>query len=145
MGLLPPVLVRYIEGLKAHDLDKISGAVDPDLAFITGSRRLDKAQFLAMLEALYRAFPDWSYEPSAPEPRGETIAIRWRQGGTHTGPFAYPGLEPIPATGRTVKIPEQVFSYRIGPDSILEIRPDPVPGGAPGGILAQIGHPSPPF
>ena len=61
-----------------------------------------------------------------------------RRGGTHTGTFAWPGLEPVPATGRAVRIPEHFFFYRVRGDVLVEIRPEPVPGGAPGGILEQI-------
>ena len=50
-----------------------------------------------------------------------------------------PGLDPIEATGRTVPIPDQYFFYKLFDEQILEIRPDPVPSGAPRGILEQIG------
>jgi predicted ester cyclase len=145
MPPLPPVLDRYIEGLQAHDVQKISGTVLPEVAFITPTRRLDKEQFLAMLRALYTAFPDWRYDHDPPELRGETIAIRWRQGGTHTGTFVLAGLDPVPATGRRVRIPEQYFFYTVRSGAIAEIRPEPIPGGAPRGILEQIGHPMPPL
>ena len=65
--------------------------------------------------------------------------------GTHTGTFALPGLAPVPATGREVKIAEHYFFYRVRGNRIVEIRPEPVPGGAPRGILEQIGVPVPPL
>jgi predicted ester cyclase len=142
---IPGVMVSYIQGLKTHDVDRIAASVADDLAFVTPSRTLNKEQFLAMLRALYAGFPDWSYDHDEPEQRGEMIAVRWRQGGTHTGTFAWPGLEPIPATGRSVKIPEHFFFYRVQADKLVEIRPEPVPGGAPRGILEQIGVEMPPL
>lgn len=145
MAAIPAVLHTYMEGLKAHDVDRIAGTVADDLAFVTPSRTLTRPQFLQMLRALYAGFPDWHYEHDLPEWQGDRIAVKWRQGGTHTGPFAFPGLEPIPPTGRKVQIPEHWFFYRIGGDRIIEIRPDPVPGGAPRGILEQIGVALPPL
>jgi SnoaL-like domain len=142
---IPAVMSRYIEGLKAHDVERITATVAEDLAFVTPSRTLDKPQFLGMLRALYAGFPDWHYDHDEPEWRGDLIAVRWRQGGTHTGTFAWPGLDPVPATGRVVKIPEHLFSYRVRGDLLVEIRPEPVPGGAPRGILEQIGVESPPL
>jgi hypothetical protein len=139
MAPLPPILVRYIEGLKAHDVQAIAATLDADLAFRLPDRTLDKSRFLEMLRALYRAFPDWRYEHETPEVRDDRIRILWRQSGTHTEPFSLPGRDPIPATGRAVRIPEQHFNYRVIGDAIVEIRPDPIPGGAPGGILDQIG------
>ena len=38
-----------------------------------------------------------------------------------------------------MRIPEHFFFYRVRGDMLVEIRPEPVPGGAPRGILEQIG------
>jgi predicted ester cyclase len=145
MNELPEVLHRYIAGLRAHDVEAIAGTVADEVAFVTPARTLDKAQFLAMLRALYAGFPDWHYDHDPPEFRNDVIAIRWRQGGTHTGTFALPGLAPVPPTGRKVAIPPHYFYYRIAGGRIIEIRPEPVPGGAPRGILEQIGVQAPPL
>lgn len=145
MNEIPDVLQCYMEGLKAHDVDRIAGTVAPDLAVITPTATLTREQFLRMLRALYAAFPEWHYDHDAPEVRGDVIAVRWRQGGTHTGTFALPGMAPIPATDKKVKIPEHYFFYRLRGEQIVEIRPEPVPGGAPWGILEQIGVPVPPL
>jgi len=128
-----------MEGLISHDVDTIAETVSDDLAFVTPMKTLTKDQFLEMLRALYTGFPDWHYEHAPPEPRGATIAIKWRQAGTHTGTFALPGLEPVPATLRSVQIPEHYFFYTVRGNKIVEIRPEAVRGGAPGGILEQIG------
>lgn len=139
MPEFPEVLASYIEGLKAHDVERVGRAVADDVAFISPSRTLGKDQFLAMLRAIYTAFPDWHYEHGGPEYRAGVIAVKYRQGGVHTGVLALPGLEPIQPTGKTVTIPEHYFFYKLRGEEIVEIRPDPVPGGAPGGILEQLG------
>jgi hypothetical protein len=54
-----------------------------------------------------------------------------------------PGIEPVEPTGRAVTIPDQHFFYRVVDELIVEIRPDPIPGGAPGGILEQLGVEAP--
>ena len=92
-----------------------------------------------MLGALYAAFPDWHYDHDEPESCDNRFAIKWRQGGTHTAELALPGFPPVPATSRNVTIPAHYFFYRIHEDTIVEIEPEPVPGGAPGGIFKQIG------
>ena len=139
MTTIPTVLRTYIEGLKAHNVYAIAGTVADALAFVTVTTTLNKNQFLAMLRALYAGFPDWHYDHDAPEVRDGLIAVWWRQGGTHSGTLALPGITSIPATGIKVVIPEQYFFYRLNDDRISEIRPDPIPGGAPRGILDQIG------
>jgi predicted ester cyclase len=142
---IPAVLRTYSDGLKARDVERIAGTVADDLALVLPARTLGKEQFLAMLRAVYAAFPDWHYEQFAPEMHGDVIAIKWRQGGTHHGTFALAGLAPGPVTGRTVQIPWHYFFYRVPGEQNVEIRPEPVPGGAPRGILEQIGVAAPPL
>jgi predicted ester cyclase len=139
MTNVPPVLLAYIKGLRAHDVSQIAAAVDDDLRFITPPAILDKQRFLGFLQALYAAFPDWSYEHDEPELRGDEIAVRWRQCGVHAGTLALHGIPAVAPTGKKVQIPEQVFFYRLRGDRIVEIRPEPISGGAPEGILRQIG------
>jgi len=143
MSAIPMVLSMYSEALKARDVDRIAGTIADDLVFVLPGRLLNKGQFLTMLRAVYAAFPDWHYEQEQVEVQGDMFAIRWRQGGTHAGTFALPGLAPVPATGKRVRIPWHYFFYRVRGNYIAEIRPEPVPGGAPGGIFEQIGA-SPP-
>lgn len=143
---IPQVLLDYIEGLKTHDVARVAGTVAQDLLFIAATRILDKPQFLRMLTALYAGFPDWTYDYDEIEDRGQgNYAIKWRQGGTHRGTWAMPGMDPIPATGRTVRIPPHYFFYRIADERLTIIFPEPVPGGAPRGILEQIGVALPPL
>jgi hypothetical protein len=144
--MILPVIGRYVEGLKTHDVDRIAGTVVDDLAFVTPARTMSKPQFLAFLRALYAGFPDWRYDHDPPRLLADDgIAVRWRQGGTHTETLALPGFDAVPATGRTVAISAHDFFYRVAGDLIVEIRPDPVPGGAPRGIFEQIGVALPPL
>ena len=142
---VPAVLQRYIDGLKAHDVDAIAGTVADDLAFIAATRTLDKPTFLSMLHALYTGFPDWNYDYDGVELDDGVYAVKWRQRGTHLGTWNLSGMDPIPATGHLVRIPEHHFFYKVRDACIVEIRPDPVPGGAPRGILQQIGVEAPPL
>jgi hypothetical protein len=138
MKAIPQVLLTYIEGLKAHDVPKIASTVADDVRFITPADTVNRERFLNFLWALYAAFLDWTYDHDEPEMRGDLIAVKWRQSGTHTGPLALAGIEVAP-TGKKVKIPEQFFFYRIRGELIVEIEPEPIAGGAPKGILEQIG------
>lgn len=143
---IPPVLLTYVEGLRTHDIRKIAGTMADDLKFISATRILDKEPALTMLTALYAGFPDWNYKYRKIEDRGQgNYAIKWRQGGTHTGTWAMLGMEPIAPTGRKVRIPEHYFYYRIANDKLTIIFPEPFQGGAPRGILEQIGAELPPL
>ncbi len=140
---IPAVLLRYIDGLKRHDVAQISATVADDAAIVTPVRTLAKPQFLAFLTALYAAFPDWRYDHDAPEALtlAGSFRVRWRQGGTHAGALVLPDRAPIAATGKVVRIPEQEFFYKLVNDRLIEIRPDAIAGGAPWGILEQLSEP----
>ena len=136
---IPRVLSEYVAGLARHDIDKIAATVSDDLLFISATRILGKLQFLDMLNALYTGFPDWNYEYDEIEDRGlDNYAIKWRQGGTHSGTWSMPGMDPIAATGKRVRIQPQYFFYRIANEQLVLIFPEPVVGGAPRGIVEQI-------
>jgi hypothetical protein len=142
----PPALREYMEGLRTHDIGRIGAALAETLRFVTPVRVMEKPQTLAFLAALYAGFPDWHYDNDAPRLLADgSWAVRWRQGGTHTGTLAFPGFPPVAATGRRVAIPEHDFFYKVADAGLVEIRPDPVPGGAPRGIFEQIGVALPPL
>ncbi len=88
---VPAVLRRYIDGLKAHNVDNIAAAVSDELVFVTPARVLNKEQFLSMLRALYAGFPDWHYDHDEPECRGEVIAIRCARRARIREPLLGPG------------------------------------------------------
>jgi hypothetical protein len=138
---IPDVLMRYIEGLERRDIAQIAGTLAEELTVILPARTLGKPEFVAFLTAVYRAFPDWHYEHDAPEAIDTAghYTMRWRQGGTHTEALALPGRPVFAATSKTVRIGTQQFFYRVAGDRIVEVRPDPAPGGAPWGILQQLG------
>lgn len=141
---IPEALSSYVNALRDHDVDGVANTVADNVLFISATRFLDKSQFLAMLRALYTAFPDWKYEHDCIEVRGEgNYAIKWRQSGTHTGIWTMPGMKPIAPTGKRVQIVPHYFFYRIAGGLLVLIFPEPVLGGAPRGILEQIGVDSP--
>ena len=143
---VPAALAQYMAGLKAHDVAAIGESLAREIQFVTPAKAMAKPAILEFLAALYRGFPDWHYEHDAPEQRADgSWAVLWRQGGTHTGTLAFPGFNAVPATGKNVTIPPHHFFYRISSEGLTEIRPDPIPGGAPRGIFEQIGVELPPL
>tara|TARA_B100001964_G_scaffold240692_1_gene311108 strand:- start:4815 stop:5282 length:468 start_codon:yes stop_codon:yes gene_type:complete len=135
-----PALAAYVAGLKAHDVAAIGASLAEEVRFVTAIKTMGKVSILEFLAALYAGFPDWSYDHDEPVRHEEgSYSILWRQGGAHTATLAFPGFAAVPATGKTVVIPEQRFFYRVGSEGLTEIRPDPIPGGAPRGIFEQIG------
>ena len=145
-GSSNPTLFAYVEGLKAHDVAAIGASLAEEVRLVTPVKTMGKTSILEFLAALYAGFPDWSYDHDEPVRRDEeSYSILWRQRGTHTEGLAFPGFAAVRATGKIVVIPEQRFFYRLGEEGLTEIRPDPIPGGAPRGIFEQIGVEQPPL
>lgn len=144
--MIPKALSDYMRGLATHDVGLIGSTFADDIRFVTPAKTMAKDEILAFLAALYRGFPDWAYDHDTPVVRDDgSIGVKWRQGGTHTATLEFPGFDAYAATGKTVTIPEHYFYYRVEDDALTEIRPDPVPGGAPRGIFEQIGVELPPL
>ena len=143
---MEPALNAYVAGLKAHDVAAIGASLAEEVRFVTPVKTMEKNSILEFLAALYAGFPDWHYDHDKPVRRDEgSYSILWRQRGTHTERLAFPGFEAVSATGKKVVIPEQRFFYLVGSEGLTEIRPDPIPGGAPRGIFEQIGVEQPPL
>jgi hypothetical protein len=78
---IPTPLELYIEGLRSHDLGKIEASFAEDVRFVTPARTMGTDEILAFLAALYRGFPDWSYDHDPPVLTGDgAIGVKWRQG-----------------------------------------------------------------
>jgi hypothetical protein len=143
---IPDALELYMDGLKSHDIEKIGASFAPQIQFVTPAKTMGYDEILAFLSALYRGFLDWSYQHDPPVQREDgAIGVKWRQGGTHTATLEFPGFDAYAATGCAVSIPEHYFYYQVEESGLTEIRPDPVPGGAPRGIFEQIGVELPPL
>lgn len=146
LATLPAPLSLYMEGLHTHDLQKIGDSFAETIRFVTPARTMEREDILAFLGALYRGFPNWSYDHDPPVLCEDgMIGVNWRQGGTHTEALEFPGFDAYAATHKEVTIPEHYFYYRVNEQGLTEIRPDPVPGGAPRGIFEQIGVELPPL
>ncbi len=135
-----------MKGLATHDVDLIGTTLVEEVRFVTPRRVMNKTEILQFLAALYRGFPDWSYRHDPVESLGpDHYRVRWYQGGTHTGVLAFEDGASYEPTGRRVRIPPHPFDYRVTPLGLREIRPEPIPGAAPGGIFEQIGVDKPPL
>lgn len=148
MNKIPGPLALYMEGLRTHDIAMIGSSFSPETVFITPVKTMGYDEILDFLTALYRGFPDWTYDYDEADldfRDDGLIGVKWRQGGTHTERLEFPGFPGVAATGRSVTIPEHYFYYRVENDALTEIRPVPVPGGAPRGIFEQIGVELPPL
>lgn len=93
-----------------------------------------RAAHRGYLEATLEAFPDSHMEVERAFGQGDWIALEYVMTGTHTGPLALPGGQPIPPTNNPFRL-EVVELWRWEGGQIVEERPYYDSRG----FLAQIG------
>ena len=145
MATIPPVLLDYIQGLAAHDVERVAGTVADDLRFVAATRVLDKPQFLAMLRALYTGFPDWHYDHDPIEARADLLCRE-----VAAGRHPYRDMEPVgdgsdSPDRQAGAYPRALFLLQGCGESHRRDPPGSDSGGAPRGILQQIGVEAPPL
>src|SRR5438132_9561734 len=63
-----------------------------------------KESSVGLIEGLLSSFPDLTCEVEEISVSGDRIAIRSVMRGTNTGPLAFPGMPPLPATGKSMQM-----------------------------------------
>jgi predicted ester cyclase len=123
-----------------NDAATLSSLVAEDFT-MTGPtpQPLHKAEFIGFMHILLAAFPDFAFNVSHYEEKGETVVAYSHITGTHTGTLALPGLPPIAASGKKVALPQEVQIYTLKNGQLQSLVTDARPDAGIPGILAQIG------
>jgi predicted ester cyclase len=128
--------------ISGHDLDKAAACFSDDLAVIDPvlklSTPMDKARFLAQLNAFFQAFPDWSYDVRATITQGDKVQVIVETSGTHSNPLHLPGLDPIPATAKRFVITDQ-FVFTVTDNLVSAIVIESPPDGGLAEMHRQLG------
>jgi predicted ester cyclase len=104
---------RYLEACNAHDFARLGDFVAEDVA-VNGERE-GLADYVAGLEAVVAAFPDYRWDLRHLLVDGCWISAHFVDTGTHRGDFLG-----VPPTGRVVATQEFAV-YRIAEDRIAEV------------------------
>jgi predicted ester cyclase len=135
-------LVRAAIGaIEQHDMARLSSYMSDDAGVLDAklsNLALPKAAFLAQIDAILQAFPDWKYNILALSTKDDQVAVDVRLTATHNKTLNLPGMPPVPATGRQVSVPDRfVFTIRDSKISMLTI--DSPEGGGAAEMMRQIG------
>src|SRR5215208_108855 len=104
---------EYNDCCNAHRFDALGAFVAADVRVNDELQGLDA--YVAGLEAVVRAFPDYRWDLRRLLVEGPWISAQFRDTGTHRGAFLG-----VPATGRAVDTVELAL-YRIEADRIAEV------------------------
>ena len=97
------------------------------------------AEFKALNAANLAAFPDWHFEIKQIQTQGNRATVSVQVSGTQNGPINFPGMPPIPASGKKVSVADK-FVCTVGNDNSLhQMDFDSPPGGGFAGVMSQLG------
>ena len=147
-GTATEIVTAFMEALEAKEFDKAAMYLSDNFQFSgSTSLPLNKDKFISYSSALATGMPNMTYHfhdlQEVVERLGEGNRVRAtiQMTGTHTNDFQVVplGLPPIPATNKSVLLPEEHWEYAVKGNTIAFIRVEQVPGGGIGGILQQLG------
>ena len=142
------IVTAFMEALEFKKFDKAAAYLSDNFQF-SGSPplSLNKDKFISYSSALATGMSNLSYHfhdiREVVESLGEGNRVRAtiQMTGTHTNDFQVLllGFPPIPATNKSVLLPEEHWDYALKDNTITFIRTEHVSGGGIVGILEQLG------
>ena len=134
------IFAQYTAALERGDLEAMAEFPHDDFRLEgAGHDDVGKSEFLAGLKARIDAFPDYKENPTDVEEIGDDVVqFVANVTGTHRGTLVLKGLPPIPATGRTVRLPREPAWVHVLDSRMLVYHVAPVPGGGIKGMLTQL-------
>lgn len=142
------MVTAFMEALELKKFDEAAAYLSDNFQF-SGSARLslNKDKFISYSSALATGMPNLTYHfhdlREVVERLGEGNRVRAtiQITGTHTNDFQVVplGFPPIPATNKSVLLPEEHWDYAVKDNTIAFIRVEPVSGGGIAGIMEQLG------
>jgi hypothetical protein len=139
------VVVEHLRTLEAGDWEKANAQLSPDFHmqmkgmpfFVT----IPFANALDLHKAREQAFPDFRFNETTEPVGGNAVLVTVFLSGTHTGFLDYPIAEvpKLEATGKTISLPSEFFTYFVVKDRIEWIYGEIPEGHGPPALKKQLG------
>jgi SnoaL-like polyketide cyclase len=136
------IVKRATDMLESRDLIGLQSLLADNFIAKGATRELTKQQTLGYLKIFFTAFPDHLFNFTDFEEKGDLINCTAQETGAHTGvldlnPFRMPIS--LPPTGKSIKLPKSVYTFRVTGDKVTYYSEEAVQGGGLAGILEQLG------
>ena len=133
---------QYDAAFEAGDFDTLESLTHKDYS-LTGAfpKPVDKSEFIQVLKAMKAGLPDFAFNFTGLEERGDEVRGRMHITGTHTGrlDLSFMDIPPQDATGKKVVMTEEPVTATIKDGKVFQEHVEPVPGGGLEGFLQQLG------
>ncbi|NBC30420.1 MAG: hypothetical protein GVY29_10590 [Spirochaetes bacterium] len=143
----PPreVVEEHLRAVEAGNWDVAEAQISPDFTMqMEGMPRwvkIDRSNALETHRARKRAFPDFRFNEKIEREDGNSVTVAVYLTGTHTGYLDYP-INQVPeleATGKSIDLPAEYFTYYIEDDQIRAIFGRIPEGHGPPALKEQLG------
>lgn len=142
MDNLTKILREAYEAVEDGRVQDVEALLDDEFEFVHPSMPapVDKATFLKMVEQIPVAFPDWQYHLHDVVQEGDTVRSKVQITATNTGELdlSFMGGPVIPATGRSIELPEESATETFRDGKLLREVVDDLPEGQVGGLTAIL-------
>jgi hypothetical protein len=133
---------RVADLLESGEVKGLQALLADDFRAKGTAAELTKQQTLGYLQMFFTAFPDHRFNFTDLEEKEGAIYCTGQETGTHMGvldlqPFGMPVS--LPPTGKSFKLPQSVFTFRVVGDKVTYYSEEAVKGGGLAGILEQLG------
>lgn len=133
---------QFVDAFNVRDKRRMGTLLADDFTFqIAGApETLGKDEFVAMMETLHAAFPDWRFENLKIESDENPVRVKMDTTGTHEGPLDLRmiGGGVIETTGKTFRNEREPATFVIKNGKITEHSVDDPEGGVVA-MLEQLG------
>jgi len=140
------IVKAALAAAEAGDFARASGMFTDDMQFAGPMPKpVGKKEFIGIQSAMVAGIPDWKFNVSDLKEDGDKVTGVLQITGTQTREIKLPlpGMQPVPATGKSVSLPKEPATFTIRDGKISRLETAATPGAGVMGVLAQLGVPAP--
>lgn len=136
------IVEEFLTAIENNDFTKADNFLSKDFKVVgVGPDPLSSNEFLGVHRAFNKGMPDFRFNYKITEDKGDRVFVKVKLSGTHknTMPSPAPGIKDIPATNKTLKMPEEPVEFTVKDNKITKMKLTHTEGGGLPGILKQLG------
>ena len=137
------IAVNFIEEIEQRRWFEVEGLLHEDFALEMGlPESIDKPTFLAWIEALVEACPDWSFGLKESKQLNGSVGLIVGISATHTQTLRLPidGIKPLPPTHKHLSVPQDQVKVAFKGNQIHRIHAHTNLHTGVLGLLEQLGY-----
>ncbi|MDR3609114.1 MAG: ester cyclase [Ignavibacteriaceae bacterium] len=136
------IVEELFQSIEKNDFTRAESLLSKDFKITgIGPEGLGAKEFLGVHKAFNKGMPDFKFNYKIGSESQNIVEAKVKLTGTHTKemPGPIPGIHTIPATNKSLRMPEEKVKVTLKDGKIVNLYVENVPGGGVPGILKQLG------